>query len=483
MERSSIVIFGASGDLTSRKLIPALYRLFIKKRLPPEFRIVGVSRSHFSDESWRDTLSTSTQQFVKKDFREETWKSFEKHVFYYSGDASQSDFFAPFDAFLTQMEKHAPTPRLYYLATAPTLYVPIVRGLAPYMQREKMVEIDGRPTPERRIVLEKPFGRDLKTARDLNAILHDNLDERQIFRIDHYLGKETAQNLMVFRFANAVFEPIWNRNYIENIQITANEETLVGKRYPYYNQSGVLRDMFQNHLFQLMTLVAMEPPVRFDADAVRDEKVKTLQAVRIYRTAEEVQENATFGRYSNPEEETLSPNVATFAAVRFFIDNWRWQGVPFFLRSGKGMSCRTTQIVIQFRRPPHLMFSKGVFQPNRLLIQIQPAEGIQLYFQSKIPDTNMEIGQAELHFNFLRSFQKEMPDGYERLILDAIHGDASLFARSDEVESAWQIIDAILSKRQDALPYPYEIGGWGPEESQIWMQNLGATWFNSCPVL
>ncbi len=479
----TLIIFGASGDLTSRKLIPAVYQLFRKKRLPAGMKIVGVSRTPYSDDAWRDELREKMPQFLKNDFRQDIWDAFAPMLHYFPGNATHDEDFWRLERKLTELEERQNSLRVYYFATSPVLYGPLSEKLA------------NTPTVQtQRLVIEKPFGTDLATAAALNETLHRRFREDQIFRIDHYLGKETAQNLMVLRFANAIFEPLWNRNHISNIQITATEETLVGYRAPYYENAGVLRDMFQNHLLQLLTLVAMEPPARFEANAVRDEKVKVLRSVRVMEEPAEILKNTLRGQYDGY---LTTPNVApdsrvaTFGAVRLMIDNWRWSGVPFYLRSGKGMSCQTTQIVIHFHRPPHMLFDhtndcESCFSANRLLIQIQPAEGIQIHFQTKVPDTDMQIRQTELKFDFASSFQGELPEAYQRLILDALNGDASLFARSDEVESAWRIIDPIQAVWDDTTtprPYPYEIGTWGPADSTTWMESFGQEWFDACPVI
>jgi glucose-6-phosphate 1-dehydrogenase len=344
----------------------------------------------------------------------------------------------------------------------------------------------------RRVIIEKPFGRDLESARQLNREVYDSFAENQVFRIDHYLGKETVNNILVLRFGNTIFEPIWNRNHIDNIQITAHEDVLVGHRAAFYEKTGILRDMFQNHLLQLLTFVAMEPPARFDADALRDEKVKVLRSIRAM-TCDEVVANTLWGQYESYRNETdvdPSSRTATYAAVRLLIDNWRWKDVPIYVRSGKGMGCRTTQIVVQFRQPPHMMFGNGettsAFAPNRLLIQIQPAEGIQIYFQTKVPDTDMQLRQTEFKFNFSDSYSGELPEAYQRLLLDALHGDASLFARHDEVEAAWQIIDPIQrvwDEQMTIQPDSYEVNSWGPPSADAWIRRWGHEWFDLCPVL
>ena len=343
----------------------------------------------------------------------------------------------------------------------------------------------------RRVIIEKPFGIDRKSARQLNDAVHRVFGEEQVYRIDHYLGKETVQNVLVLRFANTIFEPVWNRNYIDHVQITVAEEVLVGRRGAYYDAAGVLRDMFQNHLLQLLMITAMESPVRYRADAVRDEKVKVLQAIRPL-SHQEVARATIRGQYrSYLDEPGVDPQsqTATFAALRLEIDNWRWQGVPFYLRSGKGMSCRTTQIVIQFRQPPTMLFRSGPelhCEANRLVIQVQPDEGIQLHFQSKVPDAGMRLRLTDLDFRFAREFKEEMPEAYERLLLDALAGDASLFARADEVEHAWAIIDPVIAAWQDERQPPlciYEPALWGPEESMYWMRGQGREWFDTCPVI
>jgi glucose-6-phosphate 1-dehydrogenase len=325
----------------------------------------------------------------------------------------------------------------------------------------------------------------------LNQKLHEVFAEHQIYRIDHYLGKETVQNILALRFANSIFEPIWNRNYIDHVQITAAEDLTVGHRAAFYDSVGILRDMFQNHLLQLMTFTAMEPPAQFEADAIRDEKVKVLRSVRIMKP-EEVYTDTLRGQYRKYRDEQGVPpdsEAATFGAVKLHIENWRWQGVPFLLRSGKAMSCRTTQIVIQFRQAPHMMFEGGpraAFQSNRLVLQVQPAEGIQLHFHTKVPDAGMKLRMTDLNFNFRDRFSGGMPEAYQRLLLDVMNGDASLFSRADEVELAWGIIDPIQRGWEQPGWPPlalYESGGWGPPNATEWMCRQNREWFDACPVL
>jgi len=480
---NTMVIFGASGDLTSRKLIPALYRLFERKRLPPETRILGVARSQFTDQDWRKQLRTSSETYLKRGFNAEVWDEFAEWIHYLPGDVNSAEDFRRLSARCAELESEQPTTRLYYLATAPQLYEAAISQLG-------AAGLAHSPTAARRIVVEKPIGTDLKTAQRLNSCLAQVFSEDQIYRIDHYLGKETVQNILVLRFGNSIFEPLWNRNFIDHVQITVAEEVAVGRRGDYYDGSGVLRDMFQNHLLQLMMVTAMEGPVRFNAQFVRDEKVKVLQAVRPMRGGDfaDCGVRGQYAGYLREQGVAADSPTETFAALKLHIDNWRWKGVPFYLRSGKAMSCRTTQIVIQFREPPHLLFGEGGRtrpQANRLVIQIQPAEGLQLFFQTKVPDEEMKLKLSQLDFRFA-SDAGEMPDSYQRLLQDAIQGDASLFARSDEVELAWKIIDPIIAAWRSPAAPPmnnYEVGGWGPEASTAWMHAQGREWFDVCPIL
>ena len=481
---TTFVIFGASGDLTSRKLIPALYQLFRKQRLPRDTKVVGFARTKFTHEQWRAALAKTTEKFSGRDYEADAWSDFAQHVFYHPGDIGRPDDFQSLQILLRELEGQQDRSRIYYMATAPRFYAPAVAGLG---QAGLAAETNG----PRRMVVEKPFGTDGPTARQLNATIHDVFHERQVYRIDHYLGKETVQNLMVLRFANTIFEPIWNRNYIDHVQITVAEEVDIGSRAGYYDSAGVIRDMFQNHLLQLMMITAMEAPIRYEADEVRDEKVKVLRAARPL-SPELIWQDTLRGQYrgyTGLEDVAPTSRTATFAAVKLWIDNWRWQGVPFYLRSGKAMSCRTTQIVIQFRAPPHMLFSSGpqtATESNRLVIQVQPAEGIELHFETKVPDAGMQMRQTDLSFSFQREFQGSMPDAYERLLLDAIDGDASLFARADEVEAAWDICDPILDAWQSTdkpTLFMYDPGLWGPDESTDWMHQQHRQWFDACPVL
>jgi glucose-6-phosphate 1-dehydrogenase len=481
---NTIVIFGASGDLTSRKLVPALYELHRKRRLPEPTRIIGFSRTPFSHEAWREVLAESTARHVAGKFDRPAWEAFAPSIFYHPGDVSRADDFVSLKAFLEALEGDEAATRVYYLATAPQSYRPAIGHLG---EAGLALPTNG----PRRVVVEKPFGSDGASARALNEAVHQVFSEGQVYRIDHYLGKETVQNVLVFRFANAIFEPVWNRNYIDHVQITAAEEVTVGRRGAYYDSAGVLRDMFQNHLLQLLALTAMEAPARFEADAIRDEKVKVFRAIRPMRP-DEVAAGTVRGQYRQYRDEPNVPpdsQTATFAGVRLGVDNWRWQGVPFYLRSGKAMSCRSTQIVIQFRQPPHMVFegaARGPRQANRLVIQIQPAEGIQVQFQTKVPDAGMQLRLTDLDFRFQEEFAAGIPDAYQRLLLDVMLGDASLFARSDEVEVAWGIIDPIAQtwvEQGEPELCLYEAGQWGPLASTEWMRRQQREWFDACPVL
>ena len=481
---NTIVIFGASGDLTSRKLIPALYRLYCKNRLPPDTIIVGVARSDYNSATWRQMLARSTARLIGETIAPSQWEKFSRAIHYQPGDISQSDDFDRLSTFLDQLETTPNNTRIYYLSTSPNLYADAVAQLG-------ASGLADEARGSRRIVIEKPFGTDLTSAQVLNQSIHEVFSEPQVYRIDHYLGKETVQNMLVLRFANSIFEPVWNRNYVDHVQITVAEEVTVGSRAGYYDQAGVLRDMFQNHLLQLLMITAMEAPVRFQADLVRDEKIKVLQSVRPMAGVD-FSRDTIRGQYESYLQEADIPGgsqTATFAVLKLCIDNWRWHDVPFYLRSGKAMSCRTTQIVIQFRQPPHSLFGgdvKRVHDANRLVIQVQPAEGIQLHFQTKVPDAGMYLRMTDLDFSYEREFSGSMPDAYQRLLLDVINGDASLFARSDEVEYAWGIIDPIIKAWQSSASPPLEIypmQQWGPEKSIEWMRNQDREWFDVCPVL
>ena len=482
----TIVIFGASGDLTSRKLVPALYNLMRGGSLPADTRIVGFSRTPMSDAEWRASLRDTTAKHCNcGPLDNDSWQRFAASIHYQPGDIGVSADIGRLETRLRELEGGGDADRIYYLATAPQFYEPVISALGEH----------GMATQDRgarRIVVEKPFGTDQATAQALNAHIHTVFRESQVFRIDHYLGKESVQNILALRFANTIFEPIWNRRYVDHVQITVAEEVPVGRRGGYYDSAGVLRDMFQNHLLQLLMVTAMEAPARFNASAVRNEKVKVLEAIRPLDAADAAAAGIR-GQYRGYLQEPGVPadsRTATFGAIRLEIDNWRWQGVPFYLRSGKAMSCRTTQIVIGFRQPPLELFANGTpahaREANRLVIQIQPAEGIQLHFHTKVPGAGMHLRLTDLDFSYSRRFAGRLPEAYEPLLLDVMEGDASLFARADEVEKSWEIIDPFAQAwAAPTLPPPavYEHGDWGPMSSFEWMAAQGRTWFDTCPVL
>jgi glucose-6-phosphate 1-dehydrogenase len=473
----TLVIFGASGDLTERKLIPALFNLYCKQRLPDDLRIVGISRRPYSHEEFRGHLGDGVQEFAAEIYDADAWESFAARVWYQPGDSQIDDDYDRLESFLAELEG-GPANRLYYLAVAPTLYIPIVEQLG----RHSMAKHE---KCWRRVVVEKPFGHDLESAQELNRLIHHVFDENQVYRIDHYLGKDTAQNILFFRFANTIFEPIWNRNYVDHVQITVAEEVDIGHRAGFYDQAGVLRDMFQNHLLQLLALIAMEPPASFNADALRNEKVKVLSAIRSIAIKDTLR--AQYEGYRSSDGVAPDSLTPTFGALKLYVDNWRWQGVPFYLRSGKALGSKFSEVIVEFKCPPHVMFgpaAEDCFAPNILSLCIQPDEGIHLKFEAKVPGAHVETSSVDMEFHYRSSFGgSPLPDAYERLLLDALNGDASLFTRSDEIETAWRLIDPIAQAWSTSGGSPlfiYRRGSMGPAESDLFMERDARAWQQEC---
>jgi glucose-6-phosphate 1-dehydrogenase len=485
-----MVIFGATGDLTKRKLFPALYNLAKSDLLAREFAVVCMARSEMSSEAFREQISQDIKKFATTEVAPNLWEWFMQRIYYVSGDAKNPNSYQKLKEAIEHADREHGTQGnyFYYLATAPDFFGEIVGQLrAAGLTREE----NGR---WRRVIIEKPFGHDLESARGLNIDLKRSLDERQIYRIDHYLGKETVQNILVFRFGNGIFEPVWNRRYIDNVQITASESVGVEKRGGYYDTSGALRDMVPNHLFQLVSLTAMEPPFSFDANAVRDEQAKVLRAIQPF-SPEEVLTRAVRGQYGEGDingerasgyrqEMGVPPNstTETFVAMRLMIDNWRWAGVPFYLRTGKRMPKRVTEVAIQFKSAPLTLFRDTPIEKlrtNRLIIHIQPDEGISLRFGAKIPGPVMRLGAVEMDFNYVDYFGTLLSTGYERLLYDCMIGDATLFQRADMVEAGWSVIEPVLDVWK-ALPprsFPnYASGSWGPKEADELLEEDGREW-------
>lgn len=486
---SLIFIFGGSGDLNYRKLSPALYNLFIDEWMPEKFDIVGIGRTKYSDEEYRNHLFEGIQQFSRrKDEKNGKWAKFSKHVSYLSMDAGNEADYAKIAEIVKQKEQeYGEHPNvIFYLAVAPQLVPGIAQKLGPLN-----ICADTKCT---RIVVEKPFGHDLESAQQLNKLLLSMFDEEQIYRIDHYLGKETVQNILALRFVNALFEPIWNRNYIEHIQITAAETVGVEGRGGYYEQSGALRDMVQNHILQLLCMIAMETPVSFDANEIRNKKVDVLHALRKI-TPEEVQQYAVRGQYGPGwikgekvpgyrEETSVDPksSVDTFAAVKFYVDNWRWQGVPFYVRTGKRMHQKSTIISIQFKPAPSYAFppeAAASWRPNRLTISIQPEMDIRLRFQAKRPGQALALNPVDMVFSYEDAYDEHQPEAYETLLLDVMEGNATLFMRADQVEAAWKVIMPIQEAWETRPPvdFPnYAPDSWGPEDAEALIARDGHNW-------
>ena len=491
-EPCTVVLFGASGDLAKRKVIPAMFDLAIHGLLGPQYAIVGYARTPMTDESFRASLgdaSKSESEIGPIDPKK--WEEFASHLHYQHGEYGKAEDFANLAKRLTDLEgqKDLAGNRLFYLSTPPEVYKDIVEqlgkaGLAKPTSPDSWV----------RIIIEKPFGRDLASAKELNKIVLKVFDEQQVYRIDHYLGKDTVQNLLVLRFSNGIFEPLWNRNYVDHVQITAAETLGVERRGGFYETAGALRDMIQSHVLQLTSLVAVEPPASFDATAVRNEKLKVLQSIRPFDLGM-VAQSVVRGQYavgtldskSVPgyrSEPGVSPasRTETFVAAQLLIDNWRWAGVPFYLRTGKRLAKRTTEIVIQFKCAPHIVFRERHVKANRLVLNIQPDEGISVSFGAKKPGPEMAIGNVTMNFSYSEGFGDGARSAYATLLGDCVRGDATLFDRADSVEAAWALVDPILdvwSAAKTASVPQYPAGSWGPRESDALLEREGRRWFNS----
>lgn len=485
-----IFIFGGSGDLTKRKLIPALYNLYLDNFLPEKHIVVGIGRSPSSDDDYRAKLLEGVQEFSRRKEQTEKWPEFSKNVFYQSRDLEDNGSYKGIYDYINEKgtEWGAQPNVMFYLSVAPQLAPVIATKLA----QHKICD----DTQHTRIVFEKPFGHDLESARELNKLLDSLFKEEQIYRIDHYLGKETVQNILAFRFANALFEPIWNNHYIDHIQITASETIGVEDRGGYYDQSGALRDMVQNHVLQLLCMIAMEPPTSFDSNEIRNKKVDVLSAIRRI-SVEDVHENAVRGQYASGwqkanevpgyrQEKGVNAEspVETFVAAKFFIDNWRWKNVPFYIRTGKRLHEKITLITIQFKEAPHYSFpaeAADTWRPNRLTFSIQPQMDIRIRFQAKRPGTEMVLTPVDMIFNYAEAYEEQEPEAYETLLEDVIEGNQTLFMRADQVEAAWEVITPILEAWHKRAPvdFPnYSPDSWGPEDAEALIARDGHFWAN-----
>ncbi len=487
----ALVIFGANGDLARRRLLPALYRLAAERRLPAGFAILGNSRTPMADGEFRGKMREAVQRFLENaEFDPALWEEFSRPLYYCAGDLQDSRLYPLLAARLDEIDRRHQTGGnvLFYLSTAPSLYAEVVGRLAAAGLT--------RGRGWRRVVIEKPFGRDLASARELSRLVHQAFPEEAVFRIDHYLGKETVQNILAFRFANGIFEPLWNRRYVDHVQITAAESIGVEGRGAFYQEVGALRDMIQNHLLQVMATVAMEPPAAFEPTAVRDERAKLLRSIRVF-TASEAATHAVAGQYGPAraggedvvgfrQEPGVDPesNTETYAALKLYVDNWRWAGVPFYLRTGKRLPKRITDVAIQFHAAPHALFPRAdagaAARPNLLVLRIQPQEGISLRFLSKLPGSGMKLRPVSMDFNYGASFGLRLPTAYQTLLLDAMAGDATLYPRQDIVEASWAVVQPVLDAwAERRFPFPnYPAGSWGPPEADELLARDGRRWRN-----
>jgi glucose-6-phosphate 1-dehydrogenase len=490
-EPCSVILFGASGDLAKRKVIPAMYDLAQHNSLGERYAIIGFARTQMTDETFRTTIGEAAKTISEVGpIDPAKWNEFSSNLYYSAGEYGDPNSYAQLAKRLAEIDKEKKLGgnRLFYLSTPPEVYPDIVEQLG----RAGLA----RPTNPNswvRIIIEKPFGRDLASAKELNKIVLNVFEEKQVYRIDHYLGKDTVQNLLVLRFGNGIFEPLWNRNYVDHVQITAAETLGVERRGGFYETAGALRDMIQSHVLQLTSLTAVEPPASFDATAVRNEKLKVLQSIRPFNL-EMVAQSVVRGQYAPGivngkkvagyrEEPGVNPNsrTETFVAMRVLIDNWRWAGVPFYLRTGKRLAKRTTEIMIQFRCAPHIVFREREVEPNRLVLNIQPDEGISVSFGAKRPGTEMSIGNVTMNFSYREAFGGTSRSAYATLVNDCLRGDATLFDRGDSVEAAWSIVDPILdvwsAARTGTVP-TYPAGTWGPKESDQLLERDDRQWYN-----
>jgi len=489
-ESVTIVIFGGSGDLARRKLVPALYNMFIRNLLPKEFHIVGVARQGVSDKNFRDRLLSGVSEFSRvKPVDKNMWEMFAKNISFFSSNSEEDKSrYSKLAAFL---KKFNTGNKVFYLAIPPNHFSGVIERLAKSGLSLEYTDGGGFS----RIVVEKPFGKDLKTAKALNEKFLEFFKESQVYRIDHYLGKETVQNILVFRFGNGIFEPLWNGNMIDHIQITMSESIGIGNRGEYFDNAGIIRDIVQNHIMQLVSLIGMEPPTSFNAKSIRDEKLKVIHSIRPL-SVEEARKYSVRGQYeaglingekviAYKQEEKIknTSKTETFLALKFFIDNWRFGGIPIYIRTGKRLPKRVTEIAIQFKKAPHTLFGKGnVFRldANFLILRIQPDEGISLKFNSKVPGQEMRTLPVNMDFSYNSSFGTDSPDAYERLLLDSLIGDSTLFLRADELEASWSLINPIL-KSWEEYPelspiYPYKAGSWGPKQATVFMEKDRRFW-------
>ncbi len=494
-----LVIFGASGDLTKRKLMPALYDLFRRDLLPEKFGILGVSRTSFSDESFREKMLEDVKEFCEKQpVESDSLNSFLSHLYYQCTDTKDKEDYANLKSRLDELHKALETENnvIYYLAVPPSLYESISKNLG-----DQGLNKQGEESGWKRIIVEKPFGYDLDSARQLNLNMQKHFKEEQIYRIDHYLGKETVQNVLAFRFANGIFEPLWNRNYVHHVEVTAAESVGVENRGRYYDKSGAMRDMVQNHLLQVVGMIAMEPPALFNDEAVRNESIKVFQALCPI-DPKDVPQQVVRGQYLDStikgekvkgyRQENNVPEdsrTETFVAMKFFIDNWRWGGVPFYIRTGKRLPTRVTEVVIHFKQTPHRLFKQPDHDSvgdNQLVIRIQPDEGILLKFGMKTPGAGFKIENVNMDFHYSDLRGAYLPDAYERLLLDCMLGDSTLYARADAVEACWKFITPILEtwkENPDIKIFGYPAGSWGPKEASLLFEAESEDWRYPCKNL